>query len=218
MATGTALAPIRTTAMVRAGLTLQTTHKEQKKQQKAVELAQQREHKQFEEWKKVGTQLGKQSNASQWNIADWLVKGEAIIASKKKRYDEAEKITGMERATLQDMASVAKNIKISVRNEKLTFFHHRLVRKMKPADQKKWLDYAEHKKLSVNNLRLALAKEGNTKSTSRADKGKARGRAVEVLFTRDQRVELAAYAKKKNKTIAQLVVEIVLKALRSAGR
>jgi hypothetical protein len=217
MATATALAPTPAgTAMVRGGLTLGTTHKEKKNQRKAEEQAQRQQQKRHQEWTRAGAQLAKQSNESHWAIADWLLTGAEIIPSKKKRYDEAEKITGMERATLQDMASVAS--RISVRNENLTFFHHRLVAKMKPAAQKKWLDYAEQRKLSVNSLRLELAKQEDKKPAVPADKGKARGRAVEVLFTRDQRVELAAYAKKQKKTIAQLVVEIVLKAVRSAGR
>ncbi len=59
-----------------------------------------------ERWKRQGLAL--RVSQHQWDVAKWILRGEKIFKSKTKAYDEAIKLTGMTRETLQSFASTAE--------------------------------------------------------------------------------------------------------------
>src|SRR2546428_1057655 len=86
-------------------------------------------------WEAQGRELAKQDTATQWALADWLLSGVDNIPNVGKRgddlgekssyaYDAAERITGLTRSHLYDLAPTAKRIPASVRTEKLICTHH----------------------------------------------------------------------------------------------
>jgi len=110
---------------------------------------------QLERWKQQGAalkavdlSLREKEFAHQWAIADWMLAGEKAF-TKKRAYDEAEKVTGMTRQTLQQFAHTAKRVLTRVKG--VSFGHHRLVAKLHPASQrqKKLLEYAKKRRFSV---------------------------------------------------------------------
>lgn len=93
-----------------------------------------------EQWRKQGLAL--RVSQHQWDVAKWILRGENLFKSKKKAYDEAVKLTGMTRQTLQSFASTARNVKALTRVKELSFGHHRLVMKYTDEEQKELLKYA----------------------------------------------------------------------------
>jgi hypothetical protein len=76
---------------------------------------------QLEQWKKQGIalraaefRLRNEEFSHQWAIADWMLAGERAF-KRKQAYDEAVKVTGMTRETLQQFAHTAKRVLIRVK-------------------------------------------------------------------------------------------------------
>lgn len=107
----------------------------------------------FEQWELAGEMLGRMGRASQWWLGDWLNHGEAIYGEK---YSQAMDVTGYEYQTLADFAWVSRRVKVSVRNEKLSWKHHRLVAQLGSADQDRWLGAAVANGWSSGKLRAEL--------------------------------------------------------------
>lgn len=108
----------------------------------------------FERYVALGRYLGSLRDLTAWAIGDWLVFGEAVYG---ERYAQAVEATGRSKATLQNYAWVAAAIPRSRRRSNLTFSHHRLVAKLPPKEQTKWLDRTEKQGWSVEELSGALA-------------------------------------------------------------
>lgn len=85
----------------------------------------------------------------QWIVADWLLGWEGKVGP--EAYDFAEKATGYARKTLQEWASVARHV--SMRMEDLSFNHHQVVAPLAPEAQKRCLEIAAARKMSVAQLR-----------------------------------------------------------------
>jgi hypothetical protein len=107
-------------------------------------------------------------HAYQWIIGDWLGYGE----TKKwgETYQQLVEETGKKIETLYDYAYVASNVQISVRTEKLTFGHHKLVAAMTPEEQQRWLQSAVDNDFSVRQLRAAINNEQPPTLPSRMDR------------------------------------------------
>jgi hypothetical protein len=60
------------------------------------------------------------------------------------------------RATLWDYAWVSRSVDPSVRNEDLSYHHHRLVAKLPQDEQVYWLNYACKNKLGIRDLSSAM--------------------------------------------------------------
>jgi hypothetical protein len=109
-----------------------------------------------EEWREIGRRLGRAMRSAAFVIGDWLVYGEGRAAQgtlwseipaqdviPKQVYDEAVEVTGMDVATLINYAYVSKSIPRSLRNDQLSWEHHRKVAKIKDAQEKtRWLRIA----------------------------------------------------------------------------
>jgi hypothetical protein len=105
------------------------------------------------EWAAVGRRFGTVARCSQWWIGDWIRYG---IATWGEKYSEAARITGYDPGTLRNMAWVASQFDLSLRNDKLSWSHHALLAPLPVPDKRLWLERASVDRLSVADLRLAL--------------------------------------------------------------
>lgn len=131
----------------------------------------------FVEWQEVGKRIGGAVRSMSFVIGDWLVYGENQFGQQleldgtpakekrqeisKERYDEALQATALEISTLQNYAYVARKVSRSLRNEQLTWEHHKVVAKLEADDQKRWLSVAlEERKggtpMSARRLRESM--------------------------------------------------------------
>lgn len=114
----------------------------------------------FDEWQSMATRFGAAMSSAAFVIGDWLVYGEdhfrgqlrlpgfekEKIAGQKVSsdvYDEALRLTGLDRTTLATYAYVARRVPHSLRNEQLSWEHHKAVAKLEHEDQERWLKIAE---------------------------------------------------------------------------
>ena len=135
----------------------------------------------LDDWLRCGQALQEVDASVQFWIGDWWAYGTHAYGERAKA--AAEGLLG-ERAfsTLMDYGSVARNVETSLRNEVVSFNHHRAVAPLEPADQKRWLDRAAKDDLSVSDLRIAIAREKATSRTIQVDfDAKALGR-YSVLY------------------------------------
>ena len=134
-----------------------------------------------EEWKELGSSIGHVLFTASFIAGDWLVYGEGRDAQgtlfpeipaqdriDEGLYKEAQRLTGVDIATLQMFAYVSKRIPKSLRNGILSWEHHKKVAKLKfDSDKTKWLDIA-----------VEEIKSGKPMSTRRLAKSIEMGRVV----------------------------------------
>jgi hypothetical protein len=108
------------------------------------------------EWQDVGRSIGAALRSAAFVVGDWLIYGEGrrgqttlwaeIPAANRVEgwlYEEAAQLTGLDVATLQNYAYVARRVPRSLRNEHLSWEHHKKVAKLKePGEQSRWLSVA----------------------------------------------------------------------------
>lgn len=114
----------------------------------------------FSEWEAMAERFGAAMSSAAFIIGDWLVYGEdhfhgqsrlpgfenSNVASSKvsgEVYEAALRLTGLDRTTLATYAYVARRVPPSLRNENLSWEHHKTVAKLEPHDQSKWLQLAQ---------------------------------------------------------------------------
>lgn len=107
-------------------------------------------------WRQVLGRILKLSDSSAWWIGDALVHGEWRYGEK---YREALETLEVDYDRARDYAYVAGNVPASVRLKDLSFYHHRVVAKLVPADQARWLTKAREDGWSVRKLRDELEAE-----------------------------------------------------------
>jgi hypothetical protein len=119
------------------------------------------------DWLSTGRRLGAIGRCSQWWIGDWVRYGTARWGEK---YAEAARVTGYDVASLRNMAWVASQFDLSLRNDKLTWSHHVLLAPLEPEEQTSWLRRASEERLSVADLRLELRglRDGDSKPSKKA--------------------------------------------------
>ncbi len=105
----------------------------------------------FDEWLLAGTFINNADKSVHFWIGDWLNYGEERWG---QMYEQAIERTGFDYGTLADDKYVASRVNFSVRTEKLSFTHHRLVAPHTPQEQKILLAKAEEMGLSVKQFRL----------------------------------------------------------------
>jgi len=130
----------------------------------------------LEEWCEIGVRIGGAMRSAAFVTGDWLVYGEGQFTQgtlwaeipvhdvvSNDVYKKAQALTGMDLATLANYAYVSRNVPRSLRNEHLSWEHHRKVAKLKDAVEKtRWLKLAAEKKLEgspVSTRRLARSIE-----------------------------------------------------------
>lgn len=110
----------------------------------------------LDEWEAFGATLRDVEGGIQWAIGDWLNQGHRRWGEK---YAGVVEQLGFEPDTLKDYAYVSNNVEMSVRTDKLTWSHHKLVASLAADDQREWLDLAEREGWPVARLRREIADE-----------------------------------------------------------
>jgi hypothetical protein len=123
----------------------------------------------FEEWSELATSIGQAARSIGFIIGDWLVYGQSLFGTEgfaDRRVDSASyqvaiNATGLDLSTLQNYAYVSRNIPFSMRSERLSWEHHRLVAKLPETEQQEWIDacLAEEdagRRMSTRRLRKSL--------------------------------------------------------------
>lgn len=118
-----------------------------------------REDLSFEEWSSLAPKFSEAIKCAAFLVGDWLVYGEDNFRGQlrlpgfenevaapgrisSELYDAALAATGLDRATLQTYAYVARQVPSSLRNEELSWEHHKAVAKLEEHEQERWLQVA----------------------------------------------------------------------------
>lgn len=112
-----------------------------------------------EEWEQVGSVLQRLEGSIQWLIGDWFLYAERQWGS---TYEAVAHATGYSYDTLKDYAYVARNVELSVRTDKLSFGHHKLVASLEPNAQAEALQWAVDQNASISQFRKALNPDAPT--------------------------------------------------------
>jgi hypothetical protein len=107
----------------------------------------------FEEWLDLGMKISPIAKSIGFKIGDWVNYGSKIYGEKYKGPIEA---TGIPYQTLANYSRVARKVAPSTRQSSLCYEIHAAVAKLKPHDQKHWLDMADKHKLSVRRLKKSI--------------------------------------------------------------
>ena len=116
----------------------------------------------LDEWRDLATQFGHSVVSAAFVIGDWLVYGEDHFRGqirlpgfenepvKRGRvptdlYEEALTATNLDKLTLQAYAYVARKVPRLLRNQLLSWEHHKAVAKLKDEEQEEWLSLAARK-------------------------------------------------------------------------
>ena len=114
----------------------------------------------FEEWQSMASRFGAAMSSAAFVIGDWLVYGEDHFRGQKRLpgfedesignrrvsteiYGEALRLTGLDRSTLVTYAYVSRRVPSSLRNEQLSWEHHKAVAKLNEDGQQRWLRIAQ---------------------------------------------------------------------------
>ena len=113
----------------------------------------------FEEWQSMAARFGAAMSSAAFVIGDWLVYGEDHFRGQQRLpnfesesvgarrvsseiYNEALRLTGLDRSTLITYAYVSRRVPASLRNEHLSWEHHKAVAKLDEEQQQHWLQIA----------------------------------------------------------------------------
>jgi hypothetical protein len=120
-----------------------------------------------EAWRSRIIALVERENDVKWEISDCLVEGEQFYPAPPDGeypgmgyYTEVAAITGLSKNTLRDLASTARRVSPSVRADRLSWSHHRvLINALPKSDEdtvRKWLTRAVDEQMTVSALRKHL--------------------------------------------------------------
>lgn len=132
----------------------------------------------FDEWAELASQIGTALRSMAFVIGDWLVYGEsrfekqAVIPGMEdepatrrsrislSRYEEVRKATGVDLRILKNYAYVSRRVPRSLRNDHLSWEHHRAVARLESEQQQHWLETAARPqdKLSSRRLRVSITR------------------------------------------------------------
>lgn len=119
----------------------------------------------YDRWEDLGRFLGNIDRRSRWWVGDWMNFGEAVYGEQaaqgvdvttKDRYNEAERVTGLDRQTLMNIRSVCGRVPKERRRKELGFWIHAEVAALEPDEQIWWLQHAITEGLSRQKLRQAI--------------------------------------------------------------
>lgn len=101
-------------------------------------------------------QLIERATQIQFAIGDWIAYGEMHYG---EQYAQALSETDYDYGTLRNFKYVASNVPLSLRNDNLSFDHHRAVAPLEPDEQAEWLAKAEQGHLTAKQLREQVGAE-----------------------------------------------------------
>jgi hypothetical protein len=131
----------------------------------------------FEEWSGIAPRLGSSMRSLSFVIGDWLVYGEDTFEKQlllpgmeddhsdsprisEARYKAARDATGIDRAVLTHYAYVSRRVPPAHRNEHLSWEHHKAVARLRPSEQREWLERAAstEDRLTSRRLRVSIVR------------------------------------------------------------
>jgi len=134
------------------------------------------DHLSFEEWSSLAPLLNEAARGVAFVIGDWLLYGRDRFGTQEadsrqaaparrvrsEDYEAAIQMTGLDRATLHTYAHVARRVPPSLRNKQLSWEHHKIVAKLPPPEQERWLslaaDHLDHgRPVSTRRLRRSIS-------------------------------------------------------------
>ncbi|MFZ4779626.1 MAG: hypothetical protein ACOYM3_30050 [Terrimicrobiaceae bacterium] len=131
----------------------------------------------FEEWSAMATQIGTALKSMAFVIGDWMIYGEEKFAAQpcipgledndprhvrvsSANYVATQAATGLDPATLKNYAYVSRRVPMSLRNNLLSWEHHKVVAKLATDKQAEWLATAaaadSGERISVRRLRASI--------------------------------------------------------------
>jgi hypothetical protein len=123
----------------------------------------------FNEWSELANHIGRAARSVAFIVGDWLVYGQSLFGTDghpdkqvdSASYELAITSTGLDRSTLQNYAYVSRSIPYSLRSERLSWEHHRVLAKLPEADIKDWIEACEAeeeagRRISTRRLRKSL--------------------------------------------------------------
>ena len=113
-----------------------------------------------EEWQELAASLGEVASSIAFIVGDWLVYGQSLFGTNgfpdKKvdhpSYQLAIKVTGLDLSTLQNYAYVSRSIPYSLRSERLSWEHHRLLAKLPDGEIQSWIATCEAEDMAGNRM------------------------------------------------------------------
>lgn len=148
----------------------------------------------FDEWKRGGERLSQLERKRQEFIGDWLLAGEVFGA---KSYDAAERIfKNYTRASLRNMAAVAKAVPASLRNDDLTWNHYCAVAKLPTVKKEEWLRRAVSEEIPAKKLRRLINHPSESEPKKQPEVEPKKQPEVKHLFTDSVWMLMCEYASK----------------------
>lgn len=106
-----------------------------------------------QEWQELGYRLKNVETSLSWVIGDWAFYANSAWGFP---YETIAEHFGYEVSTLMSYASIANKVPTLIRNQGLSFSHHRLVTKLPQEQQKMWLDAALENHWSLAQMYRAM--------------------------------------------------------------
>jgi hypothetical protein len=123
----------------------------------------------FDEWRDLAGSIGMAARSVAFIIGDWLVYGQGLFGTDgfpEKRVDPASyklalETTGLDLSTLQGYAYVSRSVPYSLRSERLSWEHHRILAKLPDDTQRDWIQKCEAeetagRRMSTRRLRKSI--------------------------------------------------------------
>lgn len=108
----------------------------------------------FDEWMSIGRRLFAVIESTAWALGDWLAYGEWRYGEK---YRVALEEFSLKLDRVRDYSYVAANVPHAVRDADLSWRHHRVVAKLIPEQQERWLARAKEEGWSYRELEEEIA-------------------------------------------------------------
>ena len=123
----------------------------------------------LEVWINCGKALLQVEGSVQWWLGDWWAYGNHTYGERIKALEADGPLASMNFQTLANYGWVANKVTSSVRTEALTWTHHLFVASLPPEEQRQWLDQAEFKGWSANELRAAIKQQAALDRTTQVE-------------------------------------------------
>ncbi len=123
-----------------------------------------------EEWQELAASIGEVASSIAFIVGDWLVYGQGLFGTNgfpdrkvdHQAYELALAATGLDLSTLQNYAYVSRSVPYSLRSERLSWEHHRLLAKLPDGDKQDWIEACvaevnSGRRMSTRRLRKSLS-------------------------------------------------------------
>lgn len=118
-----------------------------------------------DEWEQFGARIAVADNHFRLAVGDWIIAGEQNWGD---TYTAAEEITGYSNQYLRDCAYVARNVELSLRDDKLAWSHLKLIAKAPEDEKAGWVGIVVDEGLTKRELAKRMAPRHAAKTAQSA--------------------------------------------------